>query len=162
MRTWIAAGLAALLIGCGESGPSLVPISGTVTLNGAPLEGATVVFTPDASNELGQPAMDTTGPNGNFKAMTNNRSGVVPGKYRVSIVKAPAPPESTSPEFEGDPFMAQLSASGPGGATKKKKNDPASQTIEGSFDREVSAEEPILDFDVKSKSTDSAKAAQSS
>lgn len=149
MRRLIVAATAVLLGGCGESGPKLLPVSGTVTNNGKPVEGASVIFTPDPSNPLAQPATDVSGPDGNFKVMTNNRAGVAAGKYRVAVIKVPAPPESTNESFKGDPFMAQLSASAP---DAKKKNDPASATLEGSFEREVTAEELVMDFDIKSKS----------
>ncbi|WP_406693731.1 carboxypeptidase-like regulatory domain-containing protein [Singulisphaera sp. Ch08] len=156
MRQVMVAALATLLIGCGQSGPKLVPISGTVTNNGKPVEGASIVFTPDPSNPLAQPASDVSGPDGNYKAMTHNRSGVAPGKYRVSVIKVPTPPVPANSSFTDDPFMAQLSASPPDAV--KKKNDPASATLEGSFDREVSAQEPVMDFDIKSKSTTAAAA----
>lgn len=149
-----AVATAVLFSGCGESGPKLLPISGTVTNNGKPVEGASVVFTPDPTNPLGQPATDVTGPDGNYKAMTNNRSGVAAGKYRVSVVKVPTPTESADSSFQGDPFMSQLSVAGP---DAKKKNDPASATLTGSFEREVTAGEPVMDFDVKSKSADEKK-----
>ena len=41
-------------LGCGDSGPKLVPVSGTVLLNGEPLEGATVVFTPARTPPAGR------------------------------------------------------------------------------------------------------------
>ena len=59
MKMWrcaAAAAAAGFLVGCGESGPKLVPVSGTVTLNGKPLEGAAVAFQPDASLQGGLPA----------------------------------------------------------------------------------------------------------
>ncbi|MCF0233851.1 MAG: hypothetical protein HUK22_02590, partial [Thermoguttaceae bacterium] len=47
--------LAVSFAGCKKSGiPGLVPAEGVVTLNGAPVEGATVIFTPkkvDMSSE---------------------------------------------------------------------------------------------------------------
>src|SRR4051794_7441641 len=70
MRYLTVAAMALVMIGCGESGPKLVQVTGNVTLNNKPLEGAEVVFTPDASNLEGQPATDMTGPDGNYKAMT--------------------------------------------------------------------------------------------
>ena len=33
-------------VGCGESGPVVEYVQGVVTLNGSPLEGATVSFSP--------------------------------------------------------------------------------------------------------------------
>ncbi|AGA30926.1 hypothetical protein Sinac_6866 [Singulisphaera acidiphila DSM 18658] len=155
MRRVIMAAMAVLLSGCSESGPKLLPIHGTVTNNGKPVEGASVIFTPDPSNALGQPATDVSGPDGNYKLMTNNRAGVAAGKYRVAVIKVPPPPESTNESFTSDPFMAQLSVSGP---DAKKKNNPASATLEDSFEREVTAQDPVMDFDIKSKSTSASAA----
>ncbi|HEX4613250.1 MAG TPA: hypothetical protein VH092_34000, partial [Urbifossiella sp.] len=45
-RVAAAAGLAALLLGCGSDGPKIVKVSGTVTRNGAPVPGVAVSFTP--------------------------------------------------------------------------------------------------------------------
>jgi hypothetical protein len=149
MRYLTLAAMTVAMIGCGESGPKLVPVSGTVTLNGKPLEGAEIVFTPDPASTEGQPAVDMTGPAGNYKAMTRGRSGVVPGKYKVVITKTPvvAAP-SASAAFKDDPFMAQLSANGPD-PVQAKKNDPASATIQADFEREVPPEGGPQDFDVK-------------
>lgn len=36
----------ALCLGCGESGPKLFPVAGSVTWNGAPLENGDILFTP--------------------------------------------------------------------------------------------------------------------
>jgi len=150
MRYVMLACLAAAMFGCGESGPKLVPVSGTVTINGKPLEGAEVVFSPDDSNNDGQPATDLTGPDGNYKAMTRGRSGVVPGKYKVVITKVTTPPTKTSEAFKDDPFMAQLSAQDPATPTAKN-NDPSSGKIQADFERDVPAEGGIQDFDVKAK-----------
>ncbi|SIO21462.1 hypothetical protein SAMN05444166_3034 [Singulisphaera sp. GP187] len=150
MRRMIMAAMAVLLSGCGESGPKLLPISGTVTNNGKPVEGASVIFTPEPSNALAQPATAESGPDGKYQLMTRDQPGVAAGKFQVAVLKVPPPPASTNESFKDDPFMAQLSASAP---DAKKKNDPASATLEGNFEREVTAEEPVMDFDIKSKST---------
>jgi hypothetical protein len=145
-----AAALAVFVVGCGESGPSLVPVSGVVTLNGKPLEGAVVSFLPDSSNQQGQPGEDLTGPSGNYKAMTRGRSGLVPGKYRVVVSKSLVDPSKIPDAFKDDPFMAQLSADGPAGKAAKKK-DSSKDKIEGKFSRDVPPEGGQLDFDVKAK-----------
>jgi predicted small lipoprotein YifL len=41
----IAAGVVTL-VGCGETGPERLPLSGTVTLDGQPVDDATIVLTP--------------------------------------------------------------------------------------------------------------------
>jgi hypothetical protein len=148
-RILAAALLAASVIGCGDSGPRRVPVSGTVSLNGKPLEGAIISFLPVPENKEGMPAEDITGPSGNYKAMTKGRSGVVPGKYRVSITKSLVDPAKVDPSFKDDPFMAQLSTSAPE-AGKGKKGEAAPDKIEWAEDREVTTEGGELDFDVKS------------
>ena len=137
-----------LTLGCGDSGPNLVSVSGIVTINEKPLEGAFVQFSPDPSNKEGQPAEDKTGPAGNYKAMTKGRSGVVPGKYKVVVTKIPtAPVAGVSDQFKDDPFMAKLSADGPEVGKAAKKKD--TRQIEEMFDREVLPGGGQLDFDVK-------------
>src|SRR5207248_798293 len=104
-----------------NSGPKLVPVSGVVTLDGKPLEGATVSFLPIPSNEMGQLGEDITSPSGDYTAMTKGRSGLVPGKYRVVVTKFLIDPAKIHVAFKDDPFMAQLVASGPDLAKAKKK-----------------------------------------
>lgn len=140
--------------GCGDDGPTLVDVTGTVTQNNAPLEGAAVMFMPDPSSPDARPAEDTTGPDGNYKLRTGTRFGAVPGKYRVVIT--PAPPASTmakvDPAFADDPFMAGLSA----GVNPTKSKGKSAQPAEFTEDREITAEgSQVHDFDVKIKASDS-------
>jgi len=144
----VAAAAAWFLVGCGESGPKLVPVSGTVTLNGKPLEGASVAFQPDASLQDGLPAGDVTGPDGNYRANTKGRSGVMPGKYKVVVTKTLIDPAKIRPEFKDDPAMAQLSLGPMEGKTAAQRKK---EVIEGSFEREVPPEGGPQDFDVKAK-----------
>lgn len=138
--------------GCGESGPKLVGVTGTVTLNGKPFEGASVVFAPDPSNKEGRAATDVTGPEGNYKAMTGGRSGMVPGKYKVTVIKVKSNTAFTHEEFKDDPLMAQLSKGpvDPSLAAKSKKANP--DETKGDFDREIPPPGGIQDFDVKAAS----------
>ena len=95
-RRWpLAAILGALalfpLAGCG--GPKRVAVSGTVTLDGKPLNGGVLSFSPDASK--GNAArVNCTGPvrDGHFELRTSGvvrsetGSGVPPGWYKVSLL----------------------------------------------------------------------------
>jgi hypothetical protein len=153
--TFLLIGGCLSLIGCGsESGPKLVPVSGVVTMNNKPLEGATVSFSPVGGEGAG--AEDVTGPGGNYKAMTRGRSGVAPGKYKVVVQKAPSLPTTTNEAFKDDPFMAGMVAEGAELGKPKKKND-ANGKIEGMFDREITAEGGTIDFDVKATAATAAK-----
>jgi len=67
------------LTGCG----STESVTGTVTLDGAPLPDAEVTFTPVGG---GRPGMATTGPDGTFSLnYTMDETGAPAGKYDVTV-----------------------------------------------------------------------------
>jgi hypothetical protein len=71
-----------LAIGCGGSGSvALVPATGTVTHQGAPVAGAAVTFVP----ESGPLATAVTDDQGRFTLSTGTRRGVVVGTSKVSV-----------------------------------------------------------------------------
>ena len=82
---WMA--LAVAPVGC-ESKPPLAPVTGKVTHAGQPVVGANVLFQP----EKGLASGAITGDDGRFELQVPNdrRSGAVPGKHRVSILKPAA------------------------------------------------------------------------
>ena len=68
--------------GCGKAGPKIASVQGTVTLDGAPLPYAAVVFNP----ENGRPAGATTDDSGKFALnFTQGRQGALLGTHRVII-----------------------------------------------------------------------------
>lgn len=75
--------------GCGggaKTGGNPVAVGGTITLDGQPLEGATINFSP--VGEGGQPAHGLSGSGGTFRLTTrNSNDGAVPGEYRVTVAK---------------------------------------------------------------------------
>jgi hypothetical protein len=78
------------LIGCGTprnpEWANTVPVSGNVTYNGSPVEGATVTFRPASSQERG--ATGVTDASGQFRLMTYEANdGAIPGSFRVTIQK---------------------------------------------------------------------------
>ena len=78
-------------------------------MDGKPLAGAKVLFTPNDGNKPNTPGVDTTGQEGNFKLMYRGRSGVSPGKYSVLIAKTIEPPSVKVPEeFKDDPMLAGM------------------------------------------------------
>ena len=72
-------------IGCGPSGPKLVEVTGSVTLDGKPVPNAIVTFNPDfagGSNSLGK-----TDANGKYRLeFSQDRTGAMVGKHLVEIV----------------------------------------------------------------------------
>lgn len=91
-----AAVLVSLLIvaaGCGGSSrPETFKVSGKVTLNGDPVEGAHVVFIP-APNSSGRTARGTTDSTGAYSLTTfDTNDGAMSGEYTVTISKSEANP----------------------------------------------------------------------
>jgi hypothetical protein len=73
--------LLTLFAGCGGG---LVQVSGTVTVDGQPTEGVSLVFLPMGEDTTLLPATTTSGPGGSFSLSTNLEIGVSPGNYRVT------------------------------------------------------------------------------
>ncbi len=68
--------------GCGDDG--LEGVTGVVTMDGEPLEGAAIEFVPTGTE--GSPSYGKTDSSGNFKMeFSSSATGVVPGEYQVSI-----------------------------------------------------------------------------
>lgn len=83
-----------ILTGCGSG---LVPVSGLVTLDGKPVEGATVTFITEDGT---QSASGQTDASGNFTLSDAGKPGVRPGTYKVLVTKskgAEAPGEGADP-----------------------------------------------------------------
>jgi hypothetical protein len=91
--------LLAMISGCGEPEPELVPVAGTVTVDGQPLSKGTVAFVPDAAR--GNQSLDTPqgkiAPDGTYQLKTLDKLGAAPGRYKV-VVSATAnePPPADS------------------------------------------------------------------
>lgn len=77
-----------LLTGCGTDLPDTVPVSGTVTLDGDPVEGATVNMLSDESSIV---AHGKTDANGEFTVSTiigsRTVEGAVVGTHKIAVVK---------------------------------------------------------------------------
>jgi len=99
-------GLTALLFAaaaCNSPRPP-VPVSGTVTLDGKPVEGATVTFHLIGDDKEGRPATGQTDKAGAFRLKSGNEDGARPGEYKVVIVKSVlADPKLKVPDFPDTP-----------------------------------------------------------
>lgn len=92
--------LAVLVIaGCSKSvGPETVAVTGTVTLDGTPVEGAVVVFTPATQTTSSQQAAQgETDSVGKYEIQTyvsetsTYKSGITPGSYVITVTKLELP-----------------------------------------------------------------------
>lgn len=96
----------AFIAGCGSDMPSTVPVTGTVTMDGSPVEGATVNF---LSEEGARTASGRTDASGKFTLKTivgtDSADGAVVGRHQVAVVKTESEGQSV-----GDPkeFMSKM------------------------------------------------------
>ena len=121
--------LALLLVaGCGRQGPTLLPASGVVTLDGQPVAEAGVIFTP---TDGGPSASGATDSQGRFELRTVNRPGAVAGKHVATVTKQ----ETTG--------IGEFGAVGPEGIktiwhVPEKYSNPRTSGLEYHVDRDSS------------------------
>lgn len=72
---------AGLTAGCGDK---LAPVNGTVTYDGTPVDGATVVFMTESGSKS---ATGRTDDAGNFSLQYNNGPGIPAGTYKVMVTR---------------------------------------------------------------------------
>lgn len=80
--------LSVALLGCGNDGPTLYPVTGKITINGQPAKGVQVSFYPQTPD---QPiASSHVNDDGTYelRSTTENRPGAVVGKYKVVLTQA--------------------------------------------------------------------------
>jgi hypothetical protein len=76
------------IIGCNRSPiPGLVPASGTILLDGKPIDGVSIVFTPQTGTTSDRIASTVSLENGTFILNILGYSGALPGKYNVVLLK---------------------------------------------------------------------------
>ena len=110
--------------GCAKK-KTLVPVEGTLTLNGEPVEGATVCFVPVDGN-VGAAAAGATDSSGHFTVTTGSDPGCVPADYKVTVYKIETSGDSILtakatnkfPDKFADPEQSGLTA------TITKKTEP--------------------------------------
>src|SRR5215204_1838971 len=103
---WLALGLVAVLCGCNKSDPSLVPVTGTVTVNDQPLANATVTFIPkDGTPGFGGVGKTDAAGKYTLKGSRDDAPGIPPGEYRVVVSKRLMPDGSEVPASDNTPPM---------------------------------------------------------
>jgi hypothetical protein len=110
------------IAGCGASNLPTTPVTGTITYDGEPLEGATVTLTPDAGSTGSRSASAVSDASGNFVLTTvftdgATSEGALAGSYTVRVSKLEVDETSSMDGMidtnEGDPsaaYMDQVSA----------------------------------------------------
>ena len=122
IRHWIfivaLAWVCAAMIGCGaKSGvDGVVKVAGTVTYEGKPIEGASVVFGPDGE---GRAATGMTDANGRFQLTTlQPGDGALPGRYKVAVSKVEV--ENAMSAEEAKAWFQKNGGPPPGGNIKNR------------------------------------------
>ncbi len=105
-----------LVSGCGgDAGPKVVPVVGTVTVDGSPLATANVSFKPDITkgNKAQFEPGGTANDKGQFELTTANKPGAPEGWYKV-VVYPPTPPRSGGdlPKVGPPPFNVKYTDAG--------------------------------------------------
>jgi hypothetical protein len=86
MSRWLLAGcLAVMLTGCGgaPAGPVVVPVTGVILIDGAPVAGAKVLFLPN--EKTSNPCVGTTDAEGKYALTQATFQGATPGTYKVTV-----------------------------------------------------------------------------
>jgi hypothetical protein len=104
-----------VIVGCGPDVPSTVPVTGTVLLDGKPVEGATVNF---LSKDTNIAASGKTDAEGKFAMKTfvgsTSVDGAVVGSHGVAVVKTEAKSAGDAPDdLEATKKMMEQMASNP-------------------------------------------------
>ena len=78
------------VVGCGESGPELIPVNGKVTIKGKPAGNISLQFLPDVQEDaegVWPSSIGLSKPDGTFELRTSdNRLGAVAGRHRLIVV----------------------------------------------------------------------------
>lgn len=94
-------GLLVGLSGCGSDKPGIVPVSGTVTLDGGPMPAEGTVWFTAVESAPGfpmRPAVGDFGPDGKYRAKSwEPGDGLMPGKYKVWVACYKVPPTMGGP-----------------------------------------------------------------
>ena len=142
------------VVGCGGSKwPPTYKSSGTVTLDGTPVERATITFYPLDGQK---PANATTDANGAFELTSFNAGdGATPGSFGVAIQKFPAIEIETIPG--GTPYDESMNTDE--GPSPDSEKDPVNELPEKYSNHEksglsatvVTDGENVFTFELKSK-----------
>jgi hypothetical protein len=128
---WMPALCCLLVAGCGGSGPDLGRVTGEVTLEGQPLQGAEVTFQPTAEGTA--PSAGTTDADGRYELMyTFDTKGAVPGEHVVTISTAGTDIDDQGVEVE------------------RPERVPAKYNTQTVLRKTVKARSNTIDFDLRS------------
>lgn len=135
-------------LGCGAQGPSLAPVSGKVTMDGQPLSGVIVTFTPV---DGGVSSSGLTDQAGVYQLSCPLGSGALVGKHRVYVRSQPPGsamsgevPSEDDPTYKPDPYASVA-------AKSFEEKIPARYNTKSELVREVKPGKNVIDLELTSK-----------
>ncbi|MBI1346004.1 hypothetical protein GC163_06920 [bacterium] len=136
-----------LLPGCGSGSdqPELGLVTGTITMDGEPLQGIAVVFQPDN----GRPAYGKTDSTGKYElTYIRNTRGTKVGHNRVEIATSEEGEEDTEEELGDD---EESTGGGQKSFERKKVKIPVRYNLKSELEADVQPGENVFDFQLTSK-----------
>jgi hypothetical protein len=105
-------------------------VNGVVTVDGKPVEGATVTF---ISEKGDQSFSGSTNANGEFSLASGQQLGAYPGNYKVLVVKSPTHPTDEALDPSSPDVMKQMKKETESivKAATPTGNDPKSKMMKG-------------------------------
>jgi hypothetical protein len=129
--------LSVFMLGCGDGGPPLARVEGTVSVDGVPLSYATLTFMP----ESGTTSYGATDKNGKYSLMfTDTKYGAMLGKHFVEIEAAKVSKEQA----------AELRSQGME-VVQSNIDIPKQYKQRGALTAEVKSGKNEINFELKSK-----------
>lgn len=138
-------------LGCGEDGPPLYKVTGTVKVDDKPTPKLLVTFTPINGGPI---AVGRTEGNGEYSLITNKRRGAVKGPHKISIttindvVEQPKV-QSNAPSGSAD-YMNQANIR-PQEFKIPKEPIPARYNKDSELVRDVETKPMVIDFELSTK-----------
>jgi len=136
------------MVGC-DTGPTLYPASGTIKVNGSPVEGASVTFAPDS----GPIGTGTTDASGKFTISTAGKPGAAPGTCKVTVNKTAGPSIAAPTKPLTPEEMKEIQMKMKADNASAKSEIPAKYTLVTSTDLKATvttdAAKNVFDFDLK-------------
>jgi hypothetical protein len=122
-----------MMSGCGSKSAA---VSGTVSLNGQPVEGGpdmygTVSFFPTGG---GAPAVGIIGSGGSYSVETGSQAGLAPGSYRVAVAVKKIHPAATPEGLTRPERVSPVKYAKPESSGLTAEVQPGSNTFDFALD----------------------------
>lgn len=132
-------------VGC-DSGPPTGEVTGTVTLDGEPLDNALVTFVPQGG---GQSAMGKTDDSGKYTLHRRGEEGALVGSHKVVVTTVQDPAEAAEDvETGSDAYMQQAMGGAPSDYNQAAVQEqiPAKYNKQSELIKEVESGTNVIDL----------------